>query len=253
VGAALEELIGPVDTDGDGIPDDGDGSGTAGDAPCTGGVTTNCDDNCPLVPNPDQADGDGDGVGNACDNCGSAANPGQEDGDGDGVGDACDNCPAVSNQGQQNFDGDGEGDACDADDDNDGLADAVETNTGVFVSPTNTGTSPLNPDTDGDGFGDGEEVAAGTDPNDPGSMPADRRRAAAPPARAGAPGGRLAGVLLIPFTTAEKARVKGMRLEAMESPEPVVLAEQIDGSGPCLGGTRIRTDRSACCISPSTA
>jgi hypothetical protein len=177
VGAALVELIGPVDTDGDGIPDDGDGSGTAGDAPCTGGVTTNCDDNCALVPNPDQADGDGDGVGNACDNCGSAANPGQEDGDGDGVGDACDNCPAVSNQGQQNFDGDGEGDACDADDDNDGLADAVETNTGVFVSPTNTGTSPLNPDTDGDGFGDGEEVAAGLI-RASGSMPRRSRRSA---------------------------------------------------------------------------
>ena len=36
----------PIDTDGDGVPDD--------------------EDNCPLVPNPDQADSNNDGVGDAC-------------------------------------------------------------------------------------------------------------------------------------------------------------------------------------------
>jgi hypothetical protein len=49
------------DVDGDGIPD--------------------ADDNCPLVPNADQADGDGDGTGDACDNCPGTANPDQTDTD----------------------------------------------------------------------------------------------------------------------------------------------------------------------------
>ncbi|MDY6839503.1 MAG: hypothetical protein SWH78_16175 [Thermodesulfobacteriota bacterium] len=54
------------DTDGDKICDDGDGSGTAGDNPCTNGQTSNCDDNCLLTPNADQADSDGDGIGDVC-------------------------------------------------------------------------------------------------------------------------------------------------------------------------------------------
>jgi alpha-galactosidase len=53
------------------------------------------------------------------------------------------------------------------DTDADGLDDAVETNTGVYVSPANTGTKPNNPDSDGDGAGDWYEVAASfTNPND---------------------------------------------------------------------------------------
>ncbi len=59
-------------------------------------------DNCPLVPNPDQTDSDGDGVGNAC----------EPDDDNDGVLDADDNCPFTHNPDQADRDGDGIGDAC---------------------------------------------------------------------------------------------------------------------------------------------
>jgi hypothetical protein len=49
------------DTDGDGIPD-----GMPGETPCGEEITDNCADNCPDVANPDQADADGDGTGDAC-------------------------------------------------------------------------------------------------------------------------------------------------------------------------------------------
>ena len=51
------------------------------------------------------------------------------------------------------------------DTDGDGLSDGVETHTGVFVSLTNTGTDPLKIDTDNDGVNDKAEIDAGTDPN----------------------------------------------------------------------------------------
>ena len=51
--------------------------------------------------------------------------------------------------------------------DEDTLKNGVETNTGTFVNGDDTGTSPALADTDGDGFDDGEEVLAGSDPTDP--------------------------------------------------------------------------------------
>ncbi|HIE64653.1 MAG TPA: hypothetical protein EYQ01_02335, partial [Nitrospira sp.] len=56
-----------------------------------------------------------------------------------------------------------------ADTDDDGLLDGVETNTGILVDNDDTGTDPHNRDTDGDNYGDGGEIAGGTDPHDPNS------------------------------------------------------------------------------------
>lgn len=56
------------------------------------------------------------------------------------------------------------------DTDQDLLQDIHETNTGIYVSPTDTGTDPNDPDTDGDGLLDGIEVELGSDPNDNGSV-----------------------------------------------------------------------------------
>ncbi len=144
------------DRDADGIPDE--------------------DDNCPDVRNSDQADADGDGLGDACDtfsgdnsadddgdgiansqdNCPEVPNKDQADQDEDRIGDACDNCPDVPNPQQPDTDGDGIGDACDncrtlanpdqADRDGDGFGDACD-------NCTNT-PNPGQKDADGDSIGD---------------------------------------------------------------------------------------------------
>ncbi|MEN0047155.1 MAG: LamG-like jellyroll fold domain-containing protein [Bacteroidota bacterium] len=94
-----------TDTDGDGICDE--------------------DDNCPTSANTDQANFDGDSLGDICDpdddNDGVPdaidafpKDPSESsDSDGDGIGNNSDNCPSTPNPSQADSDGDGIGDACD--------------------------------------------------------------------------------------------------------------------------------------------
>jgi len=138
-----------------------DGGDLDGDGTCEGGCLPGvaqlpCDDNCADVSNQDQADADGDTVGDACDNCAATSNPGQADADTDGVGDLCDICPTAPDPDQLDGDVDGFGDACDncpaasnpdqLDGDVDGAGDLCD------VCPTTPDPDQL--DSDADGLGD---------------------------------------------------------------------------------------------------
>src|SRR5690625_510787 len=161
-----QECYGIYDRDGDGIVDekdncpdtpnpdqadlDGDGIGDACDDDIDGDGIPNHQDNCPRVHNPDQKDTDGDGVGDAC----------TDDRDGDGIPDAKDNCPDIPNPEQADLDGDGVGDACDDDMDGDGIPNHQDNCPRV--------PNPDQADLDGDGVGDAcdDDIDGDGFPND---------------------------------------------------------------------------------------
>ena len=237
-----------ADADGDGIGDvcdpDVDGDGYNADVDCddtnaainpgaeeipNNEVDENCDgvalmdadldgvadadDNCPNMANTDQADADGDGIGDVCDpdvdgdgynadvdcdDTNAAINPGAEeipnnevdencdgvalmDADLDGVADADDNCPNMANTDQADADGDGIGDVCDQDLDGDGYnadVDCDDTNAAInpgAVEICNDGIdqdcdgfdsacSIFYIDADGDNYGDPNESVQAIDP-----------------------------------------------------------------------------------------
>jgi YVTN family beta-propeller protein len=99
----------------------------------------------------------------------------------------------------------GSGERMGVDRDRDDLGDGVETNTGTFGSATDTGTDPTLFDTDGDGYGDGAEVAAGSDPTNRFSIPLAPGVPAMPP---------WGFAVLVSFFVAVAARAPAVRSRA---------------------------------------
>jgi len=123
----------------DQVNTDGDAQGDACDDDDDNDTVLDIDDNCPLVANPMQEspeqlgnplcdlDSDMDNITDSKDNCPQVANADQADYDGDKIGDSCDpdidddgvlnladNCPKLVNVDQSDIDRDGKGDSCDS-------------------------------------------------------------------------------------------------------------------------------------------
>jgi hypothetical protein len=144
-GSVTFGIIPGADTDEDGILDDGDNSGSI-DNFCADGITSNCDDNCTSIDNPDQINTDNDNFGNACD----------DDDDNDGVLDENDDCPLDPGKTSPGICGCG---VADIDTDNDAVMDCEDDcpNDPDKISPGICGCHVVDIDTDNDGVMDCED------------------------------------------------------------------------------------------------
>ena len=211
IGDQCDPETGPIPDDGDleeqcpGVPNldpaqDLPAEGCSGDR--DGDGIADASDNCPATFNPNQADGNDNGVGDLCepdqdndgvpdtaDNCPERYNPNQLNSDGDGAGDLCDpfpfipqsatgpdadqdevpdeidNCPSVPNRDQADTDGDGLGNACDLPDP--GLPDSDGDDHPDTLDNCPGIANPNQLDRDGDGIGDACDESA------PNPAPAD--------------------------------------------------------------------------------
>lgn len=168
-GNEIEKSTDPLnpDTDNDGIADgadqlplnpnetndrDGDGIGDIEDLDDDNDGVSDIDE-ISVGTNPFDPDTDDDGLSDGQE-FDRKTDPLKPDTDGDGVGDKEDAFPLDPNE-IIDTDNDGIGNNADPDDDNDGIQDNDE---------INSGTDPLNSDTDGDGLIDGKELETGTNP-----------------------------------------------------------------------------------------
>ena len=136
-----------IDTDGDGISDDYE-------------ITVYATD-------PGLWDTDGDGLSDGDELLTTGSDPFVWDTDGDGLSDGDEGAAGTDPLDSASFPGGTDGpvsDVSSVDGDTDRLAD---------VDEAAVGTDPTTPDTDGDGYYDGDEVNLDTDPLDPASFPAE--------------------------------------------------------------------------------
>lgn len=128
---------------------------------CSGGSAEDSDGDGISDTDEGNADIDGDGFPNSHD----------DDSDGDGIPDSVEAGDDSLDTRPVDTDGDGVPDFLDTDSDGDGGFDADEILGPDGVTGTGDESNPLIEDTDGDGYSDGGELAAGSNPNDAASRP----------------------------------------------------------------------------------